>query len=314
MSQQRTGPELAGTVALVTGGGRGIGRLLGQALAAAGAAVGLIARSGDELAESARLIAEKGGCAATATADLSKPAEVQHAIAWLCPRIGPATLLVNNAGIGGPVGDAWQVDPDAWWQTIEVNLGSTFLCTRAVLPGMMARGAGRIINITSKAGVQRWPQLSAYAVSKAAIIKLTENVAAETRGGGVQVFSVDPGLLPIGLSAVAIAGSAPPGSGEARRDAWVRQELALGCGAEPAWISGLVIRLASGDADCLSGCHLSVHDNLDQMLAQAAHAPHKDLYRLRRAQPLANAVVDTSDLAASAVSPDLRSFQGGELS
>ena len=141
------------------------------------------------------------------------------------------------------------------------------------------------MNITSKAGVQRWPQLSAYAVSKAAIIKLTENVAVETRGSGVQVFSVNPGLLPIGLSTSAIAGSATPGSGEARRDAWVRRELAAGRGAEPAWIAGLVIRLASGDADCLSGCHLSVHDDLDQMLTLAGHAPGKDLYRLRRSQP-----------------------------
>jgi NAD(P)-dependent dehydrogenase (short-subunit alcohol dehydrogenase family) len=289
MTQRHAGPELAGAVALVTGGGRGIGRLLGQALAGAGAAVGLIARSGDELAESARLITSGGGCAAAATADLSKPAAAERAIASLCRRIGPATLLVNNAGVGGPVGDTWNVAPGAWWQTIEVNLGSAFLCTRAVLPAMMARRAGRIVNITSKAGEQRWPQLSAYAVSKAAIIKLSENIASETRGSGVQVFSVDPGLLPIGLSTSAIAGNATPGTGEERRDAWVRQELAAGHGAEPAWIADLVIRLASGDADCLSGCHLSVHDNLDQMLTLAGHAPGKDLYRLRRAQPAAAA-------------------------
>jgi NAD(P)-dependent dehydrogenase (short-subunit alcohol dehydrogenase family) len=290
MRQRR---ELAGAVAVVTGGSRGIGRLLGQALAGAGAAVGLIARSGDELAESVRLITEDGGRAAAALADLSKPAEAERAIRSLCRRIGPATLLVNNAGIGGPVGDSWHVAAGAWWQTIEVNLGSAFLCTRAVLPGMIARRAGRIVNITSQAGVQRWPQLSAYAVSKAAIIKLTENVAAETRGRGVQVFSVDPGLLPIGLSTSAITGSAAPGSGEARRDAWVRQELAIGHGASPDWISDLVIRLASGDADCLSGCHLSVHDDLDQMLTLARHIPDKDLYRLRRAQPQVDSAADS---------------------
>jgi NAD(P)-dependent dehydrogenase (short-subunit alcohol dehydrogenase family) len=179
-----------------------------------------------------------------------------------------------------------------------VNPGSAFLCTRSVLPGMLARRAGRIVNITSKAGEQRWPQLSAYAVSKAAIIKLTENVAAESRSSGVQVFSVDPGLLPIGLSSNAIARSATPGSGEARRDAWVRQELATGHGAEPAWIADLIIRIASGDADRLSGCHLSVHDNLDQMLALVGRAPGKDLYRLRRTQPgtaVLGSLVDLGD-------------------
>src|SRR5580698_1363692 len=149
MRQRR---ELAGAVAVVTGGSRGIGRLLGQALAGAGAAVGLIARSGDELAESVRLITEDGGRAAAALADLSKAAEAERAIRSLCRRIGPATLLVNNAGIGGPVGDSWHVAAGAWWQTIEVNLGSAFLCTRAVLPGMIARRAGRIVNITSQAG------------------------------------------------------------------------------------------------------------------------------------------------------------------
>lgn len=305
MKQQHAVPELAGTVALITGGGRGIGRLLGQALATAGAAVGLVARSGDELAESARLITEDGGCAAAATADLSKPAEAERAIACLCRRIGPVTLLVNNAGIGGPVGDTWNVPTTAWWQTIEINLGSAFLCTQAVLPTMTARHGGRIVNITSKAGEQRWPQLSAYAVSKAAIIKLTENIAAETRGRGVHVFSVDPGLLPIGLSESAITGGAVPGSGEARRDTWVRQELAAGHGAEPAWIADLVIRLASGHADCLSGCHISVHDNLDQMLTLAGHKPDKDLYRLRRAQPQIDPRGGRHEIGACAAGPVL---------
>jgi NAD(P)-dependent dehydrogenase (short-subunit alcohol dehydrogenase family) len=279
--------RLTGTVALVTGGGRGIGQLLGQALAAAGAAVGLIARSGDEVAESVSLIAAAGGTGTGLTADVSEPAAVERAVVCLRDQLGPVSLLVNNAGIGGPVGDSWEVAPDAWWRTIEVNLGGAFWCTRAVLPNMVAGGAGRIVNITSKAGVERWPQLSAYSVSKAAIIKLTENVAAETRHRGVQVFSVDPGLLPIGLSASAVAGSAPAGSVEARRDAWVRQELAAGHGADPASIAGLVIRLAAGDADALSGCHLCVHDDLDQILASAGRSLNKGAYRLRLAEPVA---------------------------
>jgi NAD(P)-dependent dehydrogenase (short-subunit alcohol dehydrogenase family) len=266
------GAGLSGTVALITGGGRGIGRLLGRALADAGAAVGLIARSAGELAESVRLITGAGGRACAATADVSDPAAVQQAISELQDRLGLVSLLVNNAGIAGPAGDAWAIPADAWWRTIEVNLGGTFLCTRLLLPGMIARGAGRIVNITSRAGVLPWPQMSAYAVSKAAIIKLTENLATENRHSGVRIFSVDPGLLPIGLSAAAVACTATSGSPEARRDAWIRRQLAAGRGADPASAARLVTRIAAGDADELSGCHLSVHDDLDTMLVQARPA------------------------------------------
>jgi NAD(P)-dependent dehydrogenase (short-subunit alcohol dehydrogenase family) len=272
---------LAGSVALITGGGRGVGQMLGRALAGAGAAVGLIARSGGELAESVRLITEAGGRAAAVAADASSPAAIEHAVGELQDRLGPACLLVNNAGVAGPAGYAWDVPDGAWWRTIEVNLGGTFLCTRFVLPGMAARGEGRIVNVTSKAGVLRWPELSAYAVSKAAVIKLTENLAAETRRIGVGVFSVDPGLLPIGLSAPAVACTAVPGSAEARRDAWIRGQLAAGHGAEPAAVTRLIIRIAAGDADELSGCHLSVHDDLDAMSERARQAGAGDLYRLR---------------------------------
>jgi NAD(P)-dependent dehydrogenase (short-subunit alcohol dehydrogenase family) len=281
MTPERQAAGLSGTVALVTGGGRGIGRLLGQALAGAGAAVGLIARSAGELAESVRLITEAGGSAAAVTADASSPAAIEYALSELQDRLGPARLLVNNAGIAGPAGCAWDVPARAWWQTIEVNLGGTFLCSRFVLPGMAGRGEGRIVNVTSKAGVLRWPELSAYAVSKAAVIKLTENLAAETSGSGVCVFSVDPGLLPIGLSEAAVACTAAPGSAEARRDAWIRRQLAAGRGAEPAAVARLIVRIAAGDADELSGCHLSVHDDLDVMSAQARNASGGDLYRLR---------------------------------
>ena len=146
---------------------------------------------------------------------------------------------------------------------------------------MAARGTGRIINITSQAGVYRWPQVSAYSVSKAAVIKFTENLAAETGRSGVRVFSVHPGITPIGLTERALADSAPPGSAEARIHAWIRQQLRTGHGADPALAARLVIRLAAGHADALSGCHLSVHDDLDAILADPDHAQCRDRYQLR---------------------------------
>jgi NAD(P)-dependent dehydrogenase (short-subunit alcohol dehydrogenase family) len=277
----RSKAELAGTVAVVTGAGRGIGRILAQALAGAGADVGLVARSGEELAGTERLITAAGGTAAVAGADVSDPDAARAAIEALGRQLGPIGLLVNNAGIGGPVGNSWHVDADRWWQTIEVNLRGVFLCSRLVLPGMAGRRTGRIVNITSQAGVYRWPRVSAYSVSKAAVIKFTENLAAEADRSGVRVFSVHPGITPIGLTERALAGSALPGSAEARMHAWIRRQLRTGHGADPALAARLVVRLAAGHADALSGCHLSVHDDLDAILAGPDDARCRDLYQLR---------------------------------
>jgi NAD(P)-dependent dehydrogenase (short-subunit alcohol dehydrogenase family) len=106
--------------------------------------------------------------------------------------LGPIDLLVNNAGISGPTGPAWEVPEQDWWSSVEVNLRSVELCSRLVLPEMVDRGRGRIVNVTSQAGAFRWPLASAYSVSKAAVIKFTENLGVETRRHGISVFSVHP--------------------------------------------------------------------------------------------------------------------------
>ncbi len=183
-------------VALVTGGGRGIGRMTAVTLAKSGVAVGLIARSHDELAETATMVFGAGGIGWAAAADVTDPTELRKAVGVIRRALGPIDLLVNNAGVLGPIGPLWEVDADEWWSTFDVNLRGTVLASQLVLPEMVAMGRGRIINITSQAGVHRWPLVSGYSVSKAAVVKLTENLAHETRRHGVSVFSVHPGLLP----------------------------------------------------------------------------------------------------------------------
>ncbi|MGH3768282.1 MAG: SDR family NAD(P)-dependent oxidoreductase [Pseudonocardiaceae bacterium] len=272
---------LAGSVALVTGGGRGVGRVLACALAGAGAAVGLIARSSDQLAESVRLIEVAGGVATAASADLSDPVGAAAAVDKLRHDLGPVDLLVNNAGVNGPVGLAWDVPEDDWWRTVEVNLRSVTLCSRIVLPEMVTRRRGRIVNLTSQAGVFRWPLASAYSVSKAAVTKFTENLGYETRRYGISVFSVHPGILPIGLSEPALASTAPADSPQGRLREWVRQELAAGRGAEPRQVAELLMRIANGDLDRLSGRHLSVHDDLDMLLSRTEDVLRDDLHVLR---------------------------------
>lgn len=273
--------QLAGSVALVTGGGRGVGRVLARALAGAGAAVGLLARSSDQLTESVRLIEAAGGVATAASANLSDPESATTAVDKLRHELGPVDLLVNNAGVSGPVGLAWDVLEEDWWRTVEINLRSVTLCSRMVLPEMVTRRRGRIVNVTSQAGVFRWPLASAYSVSKAAVTKFTENLAYETRRYGISVFSVHPGILPLGLSEPALASTAPADSPQGRMREWVRQELAAGRGAEPRQVVELLMRIANGDLDRLSGRHLSVHDDLDTLVSRTEDVLRDDLHVLR---------------------------------
>jgi NAD(P)-dependent dehydrogenase (short-subunit alcohol dehydrogenase family) len=275
------GHPLDGMVALVSGGGRGVGRLLGARLAGAGAAVGLIARSADELAAAAGEINRAGGTAAAAVADVADHRAAAAAVSELRHQLGAADILINNAGISGPVGPLWQAQTADWWRAIEVNLGGAFVLTQLALEHMIPAGKGRIINITSYAGVYRWPLLSAYAASKAALVKLTETLAEETRPHGVSVFSVDPGLLPIGLGEAALKASAGRRTPEGRVQRWIRDQLAAGRGADPEEAARLILALASGRADRLSGRHLSVTDSLDVLLPRIEQIERDDLHTLR---------------------------------
>src|SRR5438445_186931 len=138
-------------IALVTGGGRGIGRAIALRLARDGWSVVITARSADQLAETVALAA---GIRITAiAADVTQPDEVTQ----LVSQAGAVDLLVNNAGTGGPFGPFWENDPDEWWRCLEVNLRGPMLCCRGVLPGMIERRRGRIVNVVSGAGCQAFP-------------------------------------------------------------------------------------------------------------------------------------------------------------
>ena len=273
--------DLRGTVVLVTGGGRGLGRVMARALAAAGASVGLVARSAGQLDETVRLVEDSGGVAAAVPADVSDERSMADAIGLLRERLGPVDVLVNNAGVGGPIGRVWEVDAHEWWRTIEINLKGVFNCTRLVLPDMVARRHGRIINVTSEAGVYRWPKVSAYAVSKSAVVKFTENLAAETKHEGIVVLSFHPGLHGIGLTESVLSDEAIPDSPHDEVARWLRKELAGRRAASPERAGELIVRLAAGGGDALSGRHLSVHDDLDLLMERLADIRRDDLCTLR---------------------------------
>lgn len=184
---------LAGRVCVVTGASRGIGAAIARAFAGAGAAVGLLARSTDELTALAAELGERGGRAAWAACDITDVAAIAAAVTTLRAALGPTDVLVNNAGIVVRKPALDHTDDD-WRRTFAVNVDGTFFTTRAFAPDVIAR-RGRIINIASIAGRQGSPMLAAYSASKHAVVGFTRSLAEELRDAGVVVNAICPGSV-----------------------------------------------------------------------------------------------------------------------
>lgn len=257
------GESLAHDVAVVTGAGRGIGRAVALSLAEEGAAVGVLARTMAEVAETAQLITDAGGQAVALQADVTDAAAVRAAIAVTVNKFGPVTVLVNNAGTPGPVGRDWDVDAALWFECIEVTIRGAMLLSQAVVPGMIAGGAGRIINMASVSGTRALPMATATSVAKTALIRVSEGLAAQLGEHGVAVFAVHPGI--------------------------VRTKLLESYGfqipderfAAPERIGSLAAQLASGRYDALSGRYLGIGDDLDGLVRRIADIKAGELYTLR---------------------------------
>ena len=267
--------RLGGQVALVTGGGRGIGRAIGEALAAAGARVALAARSADELAEAAAAVEAKGGVARGWTLDVTDLGAVAGVVEEVERELGPVTLLVNNAGTAQVPGPLWEVDPDAWWRDLEVHVREAFNCCRVVVARMVGRGHGRVVNIGSLVGARDEPYVSAYACAKAAYFRLTGVLAAETAGHGITVLCVSPGLVRTRMVEESLLGES------GRR--WRPQIAAIPPEeyTPASRVGDLLVRVAAGDADPLGGRFLHAEDDLDELLADAAQVTAEDLLTLR---------------------------------
>jgi 3-oxoacyl-[acyl-carrier protein] reductase len=183
--------SLAGRVALVTGGAQGIGAAIVKRLAAAGARVAVLdlnAKSAEKLAKESRGIAVTGDV--TSESDLARvQTDIENAL-------GPVDLLVNNAGITGKAGKIWELERRDLDSVMAVNVTGPWLCCRLVLPGMLRRGYGRIVNVASIAGKEGNPTLGPYSASKAALIALTKSIAKEISGqGDVTVNAISPAVI-----------------------------------------------------------------------------------------------------------------------
>ena len=238
--------------ALVTGGGRGIGAGIARALAKEGWSVVVAARSRDQV----ELVAEEIGGRAIEL-DVSEQDAVERAVA----EVGDVDLLVANAGINDGRGSTWELDSDDWWRVLEVNVLGVHLCCRAVIPGMLDRGRGRIV-ITGS-GSAYLPGIAggtAYGASKAAICRYGEILANEL-SGRIPVFFFSPGLVQTEMT-----------SGFSDDAPWTPPELA----------PKLVVALASGRADALAGRYLHAeHDDIDDLIARADEIQQNDLNAIR---------------------------------
>lgn len=181
-------------VAVVTGGGRGIGRSIALGLTTAGYDLILAARSGSELDAVKAEVEELGGLALTVPTDLRRPDEIDR-LAEVAQGFGSVELLVNNSGMAGPQGMLWELDPAAWEETMAVNVNAVFLCSRAFLPAMIGRRRGSIVNIGSITGKRPLMGRSPYATSKLALVGLTRTLALETGPYGVRVNLISPGFV-----------------------------------------------------------------------------------------------------------------------
>jgi NAD(P)-dependent dehydrogenase (short-subunit alcohol dehydrogenase family) len=272
--------SLDGQVAIVTGGGRGIGKGIATGLAKAGCSVALVARSGDQLAETVRQIRQLGYRAISVAADVSDPGAVEQMVREVEASLGSVDLLVNNAGLAGPIGPTWEIDPDDWWRCLEVNLRGPMLCSRAVLRGMIARGGGRIVNVASGAGTFAIPYLGAYVTSKTALIRFTEILALEAGAHSINVFAIEPGTVRTNMADYALE------SEEGKRWLpWFGEILERGEDVSPIHAADLVVLLASGRADALSGRFVTIKDDLVGLADQASNGALGDLQTLRLIRP-----------------------------
>ena len=184
---------LEGQVAVVTGGGRGIGRAIARRFAAEGAAVLVTARTPAEVQSVAEEIQKAGGRAAWVVADVSREADCARIVAAGREKLGAIHILVNNAGDYGPVKPVEEITPAEWDTVIAVHLRGAFLLTRLVLPEMYAQGSGVILNISSLSAKAAFAWGSPYAAAKAGLLGLTRSVAAEAARKGVRVNALCPG-------------------------------------------------------------------------------------------------------------------------
>ena len=272
--------RLDGKVALITGGGRGIGQAIARAYAAEGAKLTLAARTDAELQETAGAIREQYGAdVITVIADVTDRAQVENAVAQTLQRYGVIDVMVNNAGNTGQIGPLWTLDPDRWANTISVHILGTYYGCRAAIPPMLEQGGGRIVNMSGVGG----PNDTSYDAAKTAIVNMTENLSIELAGTGITVNAISPGSIHTRMWEEVRDMALEAGDTELYEKGVV---VTSGGGASIERAAELAVMLGSDQCGNLSGRLIrAALDTFEDIPANVDAIMASDAYLLRRVNP-----------------------------
>jgi NAD(P)-dependent dehydrogenase (short-subunit alcohol dehydrogenase family) len=249
--------SLSGQHAVVTGGGRGIGAAIAEALAQADARVTLMGRSRDVLLSEAARLRSKAGVQAVEV-DVTEPDSVERGFAAAAKGFGPAAILVNNAGQAASA-PFEKTDMALWQRLIAVNLTGTFLCSRAVVPGMVKAGYGRIVNIASIAGLAGAPYISAYCASKHGVVGLTRSLALELARKNITVNAVCPSYVETDMVSAAVSNIvSKTGRSEGDAKAELVRRNPQGRILQPQEVANTVLWLCQPGSEAITGQAISV--------------------------------------------------------
>lgn len=275
---------LSGKRAIITGASQGLGAEIAKAYVQAGASIVICARSKDELEKVAsKLATGRGQKILTFTADVSKTDDVDALVAFALRELGRIDVLVNNAGVYGPLGALEEIDWQAWVDAMTINLIGTVYPCRAVLKHMKAHKSGKIINLSGGGATNPLPRITAYAASKAAVVRFTESLALEVQSSGIDVNAIAPGALATRLlDEVIKAGADSVGADFHARMLKIKAE-----GGTPLHVgAALAVYLGSDESNGITGRLLSaVWDPWAELARHREALNSSDIYTLRRIVP-----------------------------
>ncbi|MFC1988893.1 SDR family NAD(P)-dependent oxidoreductase [Chloroflexota bacterium] len=258
--------RLKDKVAIITGGGTGIGKAISHAFAEEGAAVVVTARTYSNLDEVVKEVKVKGGRATAIQADISDEKQVQHMVSQTLREYGQIDILVNNGGIPGPTANVVDMDLSKWNEVIAINLTGTMLCSREVLKSMIARKNGNIINLSSEGGRSGFPMRSPYCVSKMGAIGFTETLAIETGEYNIRVNCISPAIVR-GERVINLSKAKAKSLGISYEEILNRlpRNFSLKRMVEPSEVAAAAVFLASDEASAITGHTLVVSCGMHMM-------------------------------------------------
>jgi 3-oxoacyl-[acyl-carrier protein] reductase len=264
-----------GRVVVVTGGGMGVGKEIARAFSHAGDKLVLCGRTREPLQQTAAEVSTFEDQVTWAQCDVSQNESVARFVGETVDAHGRIDVLVNNAGVYGPIGTAVENDPEAWLQALQINLFGVFLMTHHVAPQMIRQGGGAIINLSGGGATSPKPRYSAYASAKSGVVRFTEITAIELAEHKIRVNAIAPGFIATRLHDETIAAAGPDAEA-------VKKKVEQG-GDDPTKAAELAVFLASPEAEGINGkLFSSIWDDWKGNETQAALRRSPELYTLRR--------------------------------